>query len=108
MQYVILFVPYEFLPDLVLFSGSMDLTIVYAIAAGCIFVTLFLMHVTSSLISLTSIIYMTTSKHLTYPYLLNSHQILDPWTCAIQGLAALLCGSSRSLREGSSGRVEKY
>ena len=60
----------------------MDLITVYAIAAGGIFVTLFLMRVASSLISLTSIIYVMASKHLTYPYLLNRHQILGPWTRA--------------------------
>lgn len=60
----------------------MKLITVYAIATGGIFVTLFLMHVAMSLISLISIIYVMASKHLTYPYLLNHHQILDPWTRA--------------------------
>ena len=60
----------------------MELITVYAIAAGGIFVTLFLTRVASSLISLTSIIYVMASKHLTYPYLLNRHQILGPWTRA--------------------------
>ena len=78
----ILFLPYEPLPDLISFSESMDLITVYAIAAGGIFVTLLLMRVASSLISLTSIIYVMASKHLTYPYLLNRHQILGPWTRA--------------------------
>ena len=58
----------------------MELITVYTIAAGSIFVSLFLMRVALSLISLTSIIHVMASKHLTYPYLLNRHQILGPWT----------------------------
>ena len=88
----------------------MDLITVYAIVAGGIFATLFLMRVASSLISLTSIIYVTASKHLTYPYLLNRHRILGPWTRAnfllylVYGAVNVFCIAFRATSATGVGR----
>lgn len=60
----------------------MDFVTIYAIAAGGILRTLFLVRIASSLISLSNAISMFISKHLTYPYILNRHQLFGPWTRA--------------------------
>ena len=88
----------------------MELITVYAIAAGGIFVSLFLMRVASSLISLTSIIHVMASKHLTYPYLLNRHQILGPWTHGnvllylVYGAVNIFCIAFRATSANTVGR----
>lgn len=88
----------------------MDLITVYATAAGGIFVTLLLMRVASSLMSLTSIISVRASKHLTYPYLLNRHHIVGPWTRAnvflylVYGVVNVFCIAFRVTSATGVGR----
>lgn len=60
----------------------MDFIAIYAIAAGSILGTLFIVRAVSSLRNRTDIISVMVSKHLTYPYILDRHQLFGPWTRA--------------------------
>ena len=60
----------------------MDITKVYAIAAGGALATLVLIRFLPYLIRLTCRITPLISKHLTYPYFLDRHQLFGPWTRA--------------------------
>ena len=58
----------------------MDITNVYAIAAGGVFASLILIRLLSYLIQLKSIVSVLIFRHLTYPYLLDRHRLFGPWT----------------------------
>ena len=60
----------------------MDLITIYAIAAGGILGTLFLIRIAPSVISLSNSISVVVSKHLSNPYILNRHRLYGPWTRA--------------------------
>lgn len=60
----------------------MDFISIYAITAGGILGTLFLIRVASSLMTLSNTISVMILKHLSYPYILNRHRLIGPWTRA--------------------------
>lgn len=60
----------------------MEFVAIYAIAAGGILGALFVVRVAPSLMSLSSTISVMNSKHLSYPYILDRHQLFGPWTRA--------------------------
>lgn len=59
----------------------MDITQAYAIAAGGIFLTLFLFNCLSNVLQLIRLV-LYTVKHYMYPYVLSRHRFLGPWTRA--------------------------
>lgn len=61
---------------------SMDITQVYAVAAGGILFVFVLINLLPYLASLWKHISLFTSKHLTYPYLLHRHRFIGPWSRA--------------------------
>lgn len=64
------------------FSTAMDITQIYAIAAGgffAIFLFFNFLPYTARFREKASVV---MSKHLTYPYLIDRHRILSPWTRA--------------------------
>lgn len=61
---------------------TMDFVSIYAIAAGGILGTLFLVRLASSLMSLSNTISVIILKHLSYPYILGRHRLFGPWTRA--------------------------
>lgn len=60
----------------------MDITQVYAVAAGGIVFAFVLINLLPYLASLLKHISLFTSKHLTYPYLLHRYRFLEPWSRA--------------------------
>lgn len=60
----------------------MDTVAIYAIAVGGFFITLFLIRTLSRLSPLRSTMSVAISRHLTYPYFLERHHFLGPWTRA--------------------------
>lgn len=65
------------------FLTSMNITSVYAIATGGIIITLVLFKkILYYLTCLATIIRIQISKYLTYPYLLDRHQLFGPWIVA--------------------------
>ncbi|OJD23047.1 hypothetical protein ACJ73_05605 [Blastomyces percursus] len=58
----------------------MNVTEIYAIAAGGTLAFLIMVRFLSHLIRLKSIVSVLIAKHLTYPYLLDRHQLFGPWT----------------------------
>jgi hypothetical protein len=58
----------------------MDISIVYAIAAGGIFACLIFVRFLAHLERLTSSVSVWIAKHLTYPYLLGRRRFCGPWT----------------------------
>lgn len=66
----------------VFFSLTMDLTQEYAVAAGGIFFLFFIAKLIPHVMPLIEYISESASKHLTYPYLLNRHRYLGPWSRA--------------------------
>lgn len=59
----------------------MDIMHAYAIAAGGIFLTLFLVNCLSNVLQLIRLV-LYTAKHHMYPYVLSRHRFLRPWTRA--------------------------
>lgn len=60
----------------------MNFLAIYAIAAGGILGTLFLVRIGPSLMSLSSTASVMISKHLSFPYILSRHKLVGPWTRA--------------------------
>lgn len=60
----------------------MEVINIYGIGTGGSFLCLVLLRVAPYLMSLTGSIFLLTSKHLTYPYILSRHRLLGPWTRA--------------------------
>ncbi|KAJ5346214.1 hypothetical protein N7452_004218 [Penicillium brevicompactum] len=60
----------------------MELTIFYAIAAGCLLTALFLIRIAPSCQNLLRISSFLITKHLTYPYLWSHHRLVAPCTRA--------------------------
>lgn len=60
----------------------MDITQVYAIAAGGIFTTLFVINLLPHVMQFTRHVLIVMCKHLTYPYVLRRHRLFGPWTRA--------------------------
>lgn len=60
----------------------MDVLAIYAIAAGGIFVGLYLTRTLSMLANWSNLFSVLLSRHLTLPFLVHRHQILGPWTRA--------------------------
>ena len=62
----------------------MDILTIYAITAGGIFISFFLLSLIRILISREEWAgaAVFVSRHFTYPYLINRHQLLGPWTRA--------------------------
>ena len=60
----------------------MDITQAYAVAAGGIFTTLFLINLLPYVMRLTGRVLIVICKHLTYPYLVRRHRLFGPWTRA--------------------------
>lgn len=59
----------------------MDITQAYAIAAGGIFLILFLINCLPTVLQLTRLVLYTVKHHM-YPYVLSRHRFLGPWTRA--------------------------
>lgn len=64
------------------FMQSMNVLAIYAIAAGGIFVGLFLTRALSILINWTNLFSVLVSRHLTLPFVIHRHQLWGPWTRA--------------------------
>lgn len=60
----------------------MDILVIYAITAGGIFASLFLLRVLTSLAEWADPAIVFISQHFTYPCFVNRHQLLGPWTRA--------------------------
>lgn len=60
----------------------MDILAIYAITAGGIFASLFLLRVLTSMAEWADPVTVFISQHFTYPFLINRHQFLGPWTRA--------------------------
>jgi hypothetical protein len=60
----------------------MDLIYIYAIAAGGTFFVAALVHLLPYISPLVTYVSVSISKHLTYPYLIERHRIVGPWTRA--------------------------
>jgi hypothetical protein len=60
----------------------MEITAIYAIAAGGILTTLLFNRTVHLLAPLRGILSVLVSKHLTYPYFLNRHRFVGSWTRA--------------------------
>lgn len=58
----------------------MEVAAIYAIAAGGIFLVLFLIQTRSILINWTESFTVLLSRHLTLPFLIHRHRIWGPWT----------------------------
>ena len=60
----------------------MDFMIFYAIAAGGLLATLFLIQIAPSFLKILSVFSFIITKHLTYPYLWGRHKLVAPCTRA--------------------------
>ncbi|KAJ5365191.1 hypothetical protein N7517_008077 [Penicillium concentricum] len=60
----------------------MEVSAIYAIAAGGIFLALFLIQIRCVLVDWTGSFFVLLSRHLTLPVLVRRHRILGPWTRA--------------------------
>lgn len=60
----------------------MEVSVIYAIAAGGMFLALFLIQTRHVLVEWTESLSVLVSRHLTLPVLVRRHRILGPWTRA--------------------------
>lgn len=60
----------------------MEFTIFYAITAGSLLATLFLIRIAPSFLNLFGVLSFLITKHLTYPYLWGRHKLVAPCTRA--------------------------
>lgn len=60
---------------------TINITTIYAIALGAIIFTLIFMKVLYCLAPLKSVVSVLFLKYLYYPYLLDRHRLIGPWTC---------------------------
>lgn len=65
------------------FLWTMDPTAKYSLAAGGIFSLLFLTHLIPHVAKLFKGVAIWISKHVIYPYAINRHRIIGPWTRAL-------------------------
>ena len=61
---------------------TIEITIFYAIAVGCLLTTLFLIRIAPSFLNLLGILSFLITKHLTYPYLWDRYRLIAPYTRA--------------------------
>lgn len=63
-------------------APSMNLSAVYAIAAGGVFAGFFLTRTLSILINWTNLFSILVSRHLTLPFIIHRHRLWGPWSRA--------------------------
>jgi len=61
----------------------MEITQIYAIAAGGIFPMFILVHLLPWIVRFVKYVFLWISEHLMYPYLIGRHRILGPWSRAV-------------------------
>jgi hypothetical protein len=74
------------------FFRTMDPTAKYSLAAGGVFSLLFLIQMIPHLAKLFKGVAIWISKHVVYPYAINRHRIVGPWTRATVALHLMYIG----------------
>jgi hypothetical protein len=60
----------------------MDIFSIYAVTAGGVFISLFLLRIRPYLVRFSNIISIPIAKYLTYPFIIRRYKVVGPWTCS--------------------------